>query len=508
MPERFQLPIPMWRVQHQLLGGNRRMLMVIIVSAAVLVVGFLTIQRLFQTEPFSTVVSGILNFLAALQAFIAAFGGCNAVHRAMLRDYETKMIESHRLTPMSNGSVVLGYLFGSTLQISVVLFVVTMFGAVLALLAAVPLASWFYGNLLVVMGAVTLWSLVVFSGMRPAKPVNPAGVILAVALLGHVGLLLLPAAGLLLSVYPIAMGVTLLMGATTPSGPAIALLTLLSVLLTGFWIVAAAAKYRRPDLPALNASRGLILLCIWLLLGAFGIIAYSRAGAVVPLAWSGPDVTDTQWAITLALSLLVALVPLSGAVECRILIRRGVAPRDWLDRVPDWLVAVIGGVMICLVMALAGLPVWPTLIGGSLESAQRGAVFWRAWLYTITACVLALLFARGLLVVAYSFLKSPRGPAGVLILATWAGPLLLDYILADVLRDYGQPLTYSWLLGCSPAGTIIAVWMKIPVPLWHGFIVQLVLALVLSVAAWRVGSRRPQPQSAPADLPPSAQRSA
>jgi hypothetical protein len=484
------------------------MLMVIIVSAAILVVGFLSIQRLFQKEPLSAVVNGTLNFLAALQAFIAAFGGCNAVHRAMLRDYETKMIESHRLTPMSNGGVVLGYLFGSTLQIMLVLIVVALFGAVLGLLGGVPVASWFYGNLLVFLGAVTLWSLVVFSGMRPAKPVNPAGVILAVALLGHIGLLVLPAAGLLLSVYPIAMGVALLMGATTPSGPAIALLTLLSVLLTAFWIVAAATKYRRPDLPALNASRGLILLCIWLLLGAFGIIAYSRAGAVIPLAWSGPDVTATQWATTLALSLLIALVPLNGAVECRILIRGGAAARDWVDRVPDWLVAVLGGLMICLVMALAGLPLWPTLIGGSVDPAQLGAVYWRAWLYTLAACVLALLFARGLLVVAYSFFKSPRGPAGALILATWAGPLLLDYILADVFRDYGEALTFSWLFGCSPPGTIVAVWKELPASLWQGLIPQLVLALLLTSMAWRIGNRRLRAQRAPEDLTASVKASA
>ena len=118
MGERVQLPWPMWRVQYQLLGGFRRLSAIVLVCAVVLVAGIFGLRRLGMPDPFTAVAGTALNFRTGIQVFLLILGGCQAVYRAMLRDHEGKMKESHRLTPMSNITVVLGYLFGSTLQIS------------------------------------------------------------------------------------------------------------------------------------------------------------------------------------------------------------------------------------------------------------------------------------------------------------------------------------------------------------------------------------------------------
>ena len=123
MSERIQLPIAMWRLQYNLLGGNRRMIGGAGVYALALIVGAYGCRRVFGDESLADVASTMIKVLAAIQIFIAVLVGCNAVHRASLRDFESKMIESHRLTPMTSVTVVLGYLFGTTLQIQAFFFV-------------------------------------------------------------------------------------------------------------------------------------------------------------------------------------------------------------------------------------------------------------------------------------------------------------------------------------------------------------------------------------------------
>lgn len=475
------------------------MLTVVIVSTLVLVVGFLGMRRILPKDVVASLPGWTLNFLAGLQVLLAVFGGCGAVYRATLRDYQTKMIESHRLTPMSNGSVALGYLFGATLQVMIVFFVVTAFGAVLSVFAALPVSLWLYGNLLMLNGAITLWAVVVFSGLGLSKPGNPAGVLILIALLGHVWLSAIPAAGLFVSAYSIAVGIALVLGAMTPSDPAVPLVAASNVLLTVFWMAAAAAKYRRPDLPALNAFRGLMFLGIWLVLGTLGIVGYAQAGTALPLPWGSAEIVDKQWTATMALSLLVALIPLAGTVECRLLVSRGASPRDWSDRVSDVLVAVIAAVMICLVMGLIGIPIWRDLHSASAEANVNPMSLLGRWCCTIAACLLAMLFARGLFVVAYSILKSPKVVIAVLILLAWGGPPLVDLVLAGFIRDYGNPLTFTWLFRCSPVGTIATVWTELRAPVWPGLIPQACLALLVTLAAWRFGNRR----SADLEHPPS-----
>ena len=196
MQERFQLPMAMWRVQYELLGGRRRMLAIAAICMIVLVAGSLGFREVVLHEPPAKVAGWMLNALASIQTIVVILGGCNAVYRAMLRDHDTKMIESHRLTPMSNMTVALGYLLGSTLQILVVFLVILTFGSVLTSLAGYSVVDWIYGNVFLLNGAVTLWSIVVLSGLHLSKPINPTPIMIGVAVLANVGVLALPAAGL------------------------------------------------------------------------------------------------------------------------------------------------------------------------------------------------------------------------------------------------------------------------------------------------------------------------
>ena len=487
MGERLQSPIPMWRVQYQLLGGHRRLTLISLIYATLVIAGVLGLRRLWYSEPLSIVLPWLLNGLCGIQILIVVLGGCSAVYRATLRDYETRMIESHRLTPMSNITVVLGYLFGSTVQTVALFLINCAVGAVMTAMGGFPLGDWFYGNLLLLSGAIMLWAMFVFSGMRLAKPINPGPVLLGIALFS-MGLLIVPGGGLMLGAYAVLLAFWTITGMVAVTGPAVIIVASISVFLTCFWLFVAAAKYRRPDLPALNASKGLFLLVFWLVIAIGGIVAFDLVTRRSMPAFHDDELTLIQWIATMTGSLIMASIALSSAVSCRLLVIRGASPRGWSDRVPDWAVVMLAVLLIGLLSATIGITVWPDLVvPGSVGFFEGASEYVRAWAITLGACALALLSVRGALVFAHSALKSPGLLVGLFVLFTWAGPPLGDYIRAELFRAPRDPFTVSWLLGCSPVGTIVCVWSPpVEVPLWPGLLVQLLIAAFCTLVARRV----------------------
>lgn len=494
MRERLQIPLPMWRVQYYLLGGGQRMLLVSGICATLLIVGTAAIRRFFPKDPFPAVAGWVLNFVAAVQVLATLLGGCNAVYRALLRDYETKMIESHRLTPMSNVAVALGYLFGPTLQVLLLFLIFTVFGMALSFLAGLPTENWALGNLLVLVGALPFWALVVFSGVRLDKPFNPAPVVVGIAAL-TVPILFVPGAALLMNTYTVYFGVRTLTSTGTVPVAAALVPAVVSLLMAAFWLYVAAVKYRRPDLPALNGLRGLVLLSVALFLGTVGLWAFERIARTSMRQFYDPGMLLTQWIATMVGGWILGCVAVSGAVKCRILVTRGTAPRDWSDRISDLLVVVLSVLLICGLMAGVGATIWPELLshtytprggGPGLPLMDRAI---RVWGWTFAACLLALLTIRSVSEVAYTRLKSSNAMLGVFVLAVWAVPPLADLIRAEYLREFHRQAEYSWFFGCSPAGTVIAAWCDLGVGVVPGLGVQALTAAALIVLARRVCHR-------------------
>ncbi|MBU0718521.1 MAG: hypothetical protein KJ749_09760 [Planctomycetes bacterium] len=497
MRERFQLPIPMWRAQCQLLGGHRRMLLMCLIYTMVLsaaAVGFYELMRVTNEEypvSGSTIVSWMLHALGVIQILIVVLAGCAAIHRATLRDYETKMIESHRLTPMSNTSVVLGYLFGANVQILALFLINLAFGAILSGLGQSPAAEWLSGNLLVLAAAVTLWSMVLLSGMRLAKPLNPLAILVGIPAFASYGLVVLPAAGFLLCALPVVVGYQVMTGRIILDSLPIAALLGINVFLTVFWLSAAAAKYRRPDLPALNAFRGLMLLMFWLVLGTGGI-ALAGSDAARGVLLDDEDLILGQWVATMILSLLAAIPAIAGAVQCQTLIRSGSSVRDWADRAPPVAVAVLAAGLICSVMAGIGVQVWRNVLPESSDIAASNVVNGMSWLYSGLACLLAMLTAWVVCVAAFAKLSKPLIASVTVLLILWSAPPLVDSVRGQIVAidDAYGPMIFSWLLGASPAGTIFAAWTDTNIAFWPGLLVQAGFLFLLSAVAIRVARPR------------------
>lgn len=490
MGERFQLPMPMWTVQFHLLGGFRRIGGIVLIYSMVAMVGVYALRRLMPRSPWSAVVDYLIIALAVIQLIVVFAGGCNAVHRSTLRDFQTRMIESHRLTPMSNLTVAAGYLFGSTLVIEVLFVINVVIGTALLASIASPLGPWLYGNAFILTGGLMLWAMMVFAGVGPTKPMNPGAILLGVSMLGIPLGMVLPGAAMFLGAYSVILGFWSLTGQGPVTSLSLVIVGAVSLVLTCFWLFAAAAKYRRPDLPAFNAVRGLLFLVMWLVFASVGVAAFQY---IAQTKWRSDELDDAlraQWICTLLASLIVGTMAVSGAVQCRLLVARGTAPRNWTDRVPDGFVAIAAALLICIIPAAVGVTGWSDLIEVHSESTSGAwATLAVPWAYTLIAGVLAMLSVRAVLTIAHCVSQSAAAITGVFILFAWAGPALVDFIHAQVVQtDYG-PLPFSWLMTCSPAGMIVVSWVPVSVAQWPGILVQAGLLVVLGSVAKRVSNR-------------------
>jgi hypothetical protein len=488
MRERFQLPLPMWRAQFQLLGGHRRLSAILGVCAVLLIAGTVAIRRLSPGQPLPVIAGWVLTFLTGLQVLVVVLGGCNAVYRGMLRDFETKMIESHRLTPMSNTAVALGYLFGSTLQVTSLFVLFAAFGALLSFIASLPVLNWVLGNLVLLAGGLALWSAAVFAGMGPQKPFNTAPVVIGVAALS-MPIAFVPGAALLFNTYTVFVAIRMLTSTGLVVVPAVVMPAAVSLVFALFWLSAAAIKYRRPDLPALNASRGLALLVWTLMIGTLGVAALGWVAGAALGSVSDPDLLPAQWIATMIGGLLLAAIAVAGAVKCRMLIARGAAARDWSDRISDLLTVVLAALLICLIMAAVGTSTWSKLLGVCAPKCWGDRVVLYAWSYSACACLLALLTVRSLFELAHTRFKSPKAFAHLVVMVLWAFPPAVDMFRAEYLREFRGGAVYSELMGCSPVGTIVATWSQLDARLGPGLVFQLVLAVALIVLAKRVRRR-------------------
>ncbi len=479
MRERFEIPIPMWRAMYQVRGGHPRVIGVAVMIAVAMGVGIYVLHRFTTPGEFARAVPVLVKLVMVVECVILLLGGSNAIHKAMLRDYETRMIDSHRLTPMSNVGVTLGYLIGPTFQILAAAGTLAVMGGLLASMVGMSIAGWAIGHLFVFNGVLAVWAFFVFVGMRLGKPVAPGGIIIAMGA-ASMFIIWIPGFGLLTGAYTMLLGFWLITGSSPVSVPALYAIAAVNLSLTAFWITTTATKYRRPDLPALNAERGMMLFVIWLLLATGGMVMFDYATSTTMRGLRDGDAILGQWLVTMIASLVIAVVPISGAVECSRLSRQGRALRGWSDRIGSLWIALLAGVLICAVMSRLGWSIQPEIVEWSVREA---------WAWSVTACVCACVTIRGLLELTSGWTRGRGLVTAFFILLLWFLPPVLDGARADLLGGRSGTTALSALLGCSPVGMILAVWLPLDIRLLPGAIAQGIIAVGLTVCVQLV--RRP-----------------
>ncbi|GIK16953.1 MAG: hypothetical protein BroJett003_19170 [Planctomycetota bacterium] len=460
MREPFQSPAPLIYVQGHLQGGPRRFAAIAVAYVAIAGFAMAVARRLTSSRlTWADIADGALKTVAISQGFILILVGSNMIYRALFRDFQSRMIESHRLSPMSNTSVVTGYLFGGPLQALLLFGLNVLLGYALGLIAQAPANSWFGGNALLLTGAVMIWSLTIFWGVGVGKPVSPVGPLIGLGFSAQLLFVFVPGMALLFGVYGSSLAVWVMLGQGSPGPAAIALVAATNLVFALFWLNAACARYRRPDLPAINALRGTVLLLMWLAASTVGIRAYQQVAQTRAFANVLPDVPEAliHWLVSLGASMLLAFIPLRNAVILRNIARQGTRLRDWSDRFPPLaLLVILDPVLICGVSALLGVDVWRPMIDEytwSLPETTFNQAALRAWSATFLACLFACVTMTALSILE----RRRRSPALwmtiLILMLIWMFPPAFDAGRAALQRTSG-----TWLAGASPFGTIKIAW--------------------------------------------------
>ncbi len=512
MAESFRLPWWFWRLQFQLLGGYRRVGAITLGYVALLGLGAWSWSRTGTT--FAFIGGQLLNMMILIQSGMLGFGGCTSIFRAVLRDYQSKMFESHRMTAMTNMSLVIGYFGGATLQILALYLVNLIAGTVISYFAGAPIAQWVGGNLMLLSGSVTIWAMTIYAGVGLNKPINPVPGLFGIGILGF-ALALIPAAAVFSGIYSGILGVSLVLGRDVLAKLGISYLedhvsfglSAFQLLMTCFWLWAASRRYRRPDLPVFNAKGGLLLLLMWVVISLIGLRLMDemlRGGNV----FDERTVRSVPWIGTIIGALIISVIAIACAIETRAVIDRGRQPRDKLDRKSS--VTVL---LVSLVLAIGGLSLYllyawkepqPTLIFGPWASRDAKRLLMSWLVHTAIPFALALISAQGIMTY---FLLRPmpiKRLGGILILTLWTGPLVMDAMnmIYQAMSEV-RHIQISWIWNCSPLGSISSAWQRdTGASPWVGLTVQAVVAVVAQIAGFRARCawkpKLPAKQTAPA----------
>jgi hypothetical protein len=201
----------------------------------------------------------------------------SAIRRAVQRDFDSGMIESHRLSPMSNLRIVLGYMTGAPIQALMLSALSLVFGSYFATRYAlstglggtiglrVTLSGWYLAQGAMLVLAAMVGAVVLLSALATRGKGNVIGLLALIAIFGGWAVIaFVPGLALLTGVLSGGVLIELLTTGTVSGEPVVILnAAVLQFVFCVIFLAAACGKLRAPDRPLFSLRLGLILLCVW-----------------------------------------------------------------------------------------------------------------------------------------------------------------------------------------------------------------------------------------------------
>jgi len=473
-------------VQFRLLGGWRKIGLACVIYLAVFFVVASLAWQVFQPGNVGLFCNRALLVVGIVQVAVLVMAGSGAVHRAVRRDHQTRMMESHRLSPITGAEAVAGYLLGPTGQVLAVFVLGTILGVVLCAAAGVQIAYWLLAMGYLLVAAAMMASLSLLYAMAVERGGNPLPWIIALGSTGGFWLVpALPGLCLMLGVNVATYAYRQVLGTGTTGLPEHFALTLAAeIMMTLTWLLAAIRKFRWPERPAFGVASGYVLLAQTLLLSVLGLWMIEEFRA-------GPDwdtSADVSFCASVLLSLLAAVVPIYAAEFTRRhgrLDRR--TPAFW-ERPASVVVAAAGLLILCWYLADGA---WthrglPASYRGLLEADAR------RWQIMTAVILLWLAGTAGLCRLMVALRVQRRLTAVVLwTLFSWGLPPFVDQLRQYVINLTTEgPIGWSIVLGMSVPGTMVVLWRELDVSIWPGLVVQVAVAAVMLSCGIRVDRNR------------------
>lgn len=462
---------PIWWVQFRLQGGPRKLISFALGWAGILIAGTFAARYYWRDEPIAAFCDGVVYILAGAQAFILIAGGCNSTYRALVRDLEHNMLESHKLSPMSARAVILGYAVGPNIRLLTLYLIGTFFGVIVIHSGTIGLDEWLLGNLFLLVVAPLVWSATVLLGMGRKKPTNPSSVLFVMLVTAFIQVLV-PALGIFTGLYAGITGVSLMAGNPQVPSTGLFVLAIVTIFITVIWVHAAARKFRRPDLPAFGTFRALGLFVIWLAFTTVAMIAMfgsSDLGLGLIAVEKDRRFRAMVYGANFGMSLLIALFPIAAVVDARCHPEKHASRTR---RAGALLPAVAPTICVVLMFVLpATNPTIPTLSAAA---------------YAFASAVAALIAVEGVFTSRYSRNRAAATTVVVFIMILWLFPVLADLFYSQMMaaNDFVAP-TLSVASGFSPIGSIIEMFHPMGIDLRPGLAFQIILAVGLTLRGRR-----------------------
>jgi len=469
---------PIGWAQVRLSGGWKRLAMATGSYALVSLVVHVLIYRLVREEvTLPNFANAALNVNLMISAAFIFFVGTGAIKKAILRDFTSEMISSHRRTNMSGATACMGYLTGPLAQAMMVTFVNWLICTILAMLGTTPMGRSPIGMIgmfavMLVMG-LSWWTFAVLVGLCTRGKVSVAPLIVGVFIATNAKF-----------IY-IVPGLAMLFGSTAASE----LLEQSSLATVAWWLVfsiiaqlsftliffiASARKYHHDDVAAFDPLLAMALAALSGLVGGVGLRFWRPRGTFLQEITTVIDEPSNWLFLTTMLLTLVLIMPVASTAFHRAAwARRRALDPLFRERAPMnyWTGALLACVLgLGVLIAVAGRD-WSRLF----ESRIRNDVALRV-AASLAASFLTLVTLGGIL--RYVYAATPKAVWAIIlfVVATWAIPPFADASL-DAMRERDYEGPRSTLFTMSPVGTWLWAFKRFDAPVWRGLIVQGLLAL-------------------------------
>ncbi|HWL94584.1 MAG TPA: hypothetical protein VNT79_13760 [Phycisphaerae bacterium] len=518
---------PLAWAQFQLNGGVKRLLGFAGIYAAVLLLANVFIYRAVNSThvgmPLATFAGGSLSITILLSAALLVLAGAGVINKAVLRDFNSDMLTSHRSTAMTGRIAVLGYLTGSPSTILAMTVINWVACTILAWLAGHPIyAPGFVFVMLLVLAAL-IWTGAVLTALSYRGKLSfvamlvPLFIIMAndelTHMLGaHPGLALLMNLRILSSLQSAATT-----GLTSTDAQAVIVSMLFQGMFALAFFIAASRKYLRDDVTAFTPTLAFAVVALWALVSAVGFERFAPGSSVPPqmtvvhvspgsqpavsgVPYAGPpgshpsmaampgyqppvrdsgmDIAANQFFASVQAFALLAILPVANAAMNMVVWSR----RKKKDRLftgprprPVWEAAFAATILSFGIFILISRPKLKEIFAANALLDETSLSLWPAVGYAMLAFFLAMLALGGLLRFSYAYVKRATWIVAIFILLAWAAPLIGDLTL-EAAGDRGPGAPRSALFAMSPVGLWLVVIAGHDAPIQVGLIVQAVLA--------------------------------
>ncbi len=445
-----------------------------------------------------------LMIMTAAQALFLLLLGPSALRRAVQRDFDSGMIESHRLSPMSNLKIILGYLTGAPVQAGLLYAVSLLFGSYFAARYALSpglggviglratLLGWYSAQGCMLLLSFMIGALILLSSIATHGKANIVGILVLIGFIGGwVAIVFIPGISLLLGVMSGGVLVGLITPAKVSGDPSVILVAASLQLVFGIIVLAAACgKLRAPERPLFSIHLGLILLAAW------GVTLVTGLHIAPKYDWlfsEWREYTYVQLVASTIAFMLIGFFPLITAAV-NLYYRDRAAGYDERTGKLKWValhlmpVLLAGATVLCLLLMLGAID------RTQLPRVAHGAFqHWPAWTAIGAALLLSFWTDFHWVYFLKAYVRRPMIGLLIAIAVLKGGPLLLDGTVQFAVEEMGEGRWngYGYLTGLSPLGTLIFVPQGGPA-IWTGLGVQAVVAFGATLLARRARRRLSQ----------------